>query len=149
MPRTGRKHSGTVSDINIKFDIIRYWHLQNGNVNILFDSTEETKLFFDGGNFSRSSDVHNACYNTYNIESQEKTHVINNIKETDDFDFILQIDDTIYMKIFYMPDDSYENGVVQTFCVYRPTDPFYDDIICDYNESDDFFQSRIGRTEMK
>ena len=36
-----------------------------------------------------------------------------------------------------MPDDSYENGVVQTFCVFYPTETFYDDIICDYNESDD------------
>ena len=86
--------------MNIKFSTIRYWHLQDGNVNILFDSTEETKLFFNGGNFSMSGDVHNACYSTYNIKSHEKTHVINNIKETEDFDFILQIDDTIYMKIF-------------------------------------------------
>ena len=31
--------------MNIKFSTIRYWHLQDGNVNILFDSTEETKLF--------------------------------------------------------------------------------------------------------
>ncbi len=123
--------------MNIKFSTIRYWHLQDGNVNILFDSTEETKLFFNGGNFRMSGDVHNACYSAYNIKSHEKTHVINNIKETEDFDFILQIDDTIYMKIFYMPDDSYENGVVQTFCVFCPTDTFYDDIICDYNKSDD------------
>ena len=82
--------------MNIKFSTIRYWHLQDGNVNILFDSTEETKLFFNGGNFCMSGDVHNACYSTYNIKSHEKTHVINNIKETEDFDFILQIDDTIY-----------------------------------------------------
>lgn len=126
--------------MNIKFNTIRYWHLQNGNINILFDNTEETKLFFNGGSFSISGEVHNDCYNTYNIESHEKKiYVINNIKETDDFDYILQIDSVHFLKIFYTQDDSYENGVVQTFCVYCPTDLFYDYILCEYNESCNVF----------
>ena len=122
--------------MNIRFNTIRYFHLPDGIINIVFDSSEKTNLTFNGGGFCMSGNQ-DSRYNNYNLKPHRKWHVINNIKETNDLDFIMQIDEVLFLKILFTPDDTFPNGVIQTFCVYSPSDSLYDAILCDYNEGYD------------
>lgn len=122
--------------MNIHFNSFKYSHTSNGNINILFINSNDSKeLFFDGGFFKQTNNCSLLGLKTFHFKDRTSNHTINNIKETEDFDFILQIDDEIYLKIFYIPDEGYDNGVIQTFSVYYPSDLFYNDIVNTFEES--------------
>lgn len=118
------------------FDSFKYSHTSNGNINVLFINSNDSKeLFFDGGFFKLTNNYSFLGLETFVFKNRSSNHTINNIKETEDLDFILQIDDEIYLKIFYIPNEDYDNGVIQTFSIYYPSDLFYEDIVNIFEES--------------
>lgn len=120
------------------FESIMYWHNSNGIITILFKNpVAKEMLVFDGAVFKKSSD----CQQMSNLEEYKfKTgfniHEIIEIRQTEDFDYIILLNENVYLKIFYTPNDKYENGVIQSFIVYYPSDIFHQEIQIIFNESE-------------
>lgn len=105
-----------------------------GNLQMVFvceDSINEN-IYFDGGNFSLISSID--CCDKYWKEQKILDSIID-VKQTEDFDYIIKLGSNNFMKIYYTPDNFYINGVVQTFRIIDNKIPFYEDVLEDFNLS--------------
>lgn len=121
--------------MNFKFDNIYIKTKEDGLLNILFENTEDLSVLeFNNSRFSiESKAVNSLLYNRVDIEKGK----VNLIRENDDLDYLLQINDDIILKIFFFPNDNYPNGVEQVLKVYTVKDDLYDELISEIDVSDE------------
>lgn len=121
--------------MNFKFDNIYIKTKEDGLLNILFENLEDSSVLeFNNGRFSiESKSVNSQLYSSIDIEKGN----INRIRENDDLDYLLQINDNIVLKIFFFPNDSYPNGVEQVLKAYTVKDDLYDELMSEINVSDE------------
>ncbi len=125
--------------LSMLFDELYYKNDREGLLKLFFCKNEgKDILYFDGGGFSflRIGLEYDSLLK-YSFE-QELTHKkrILDIRENEDLFFVLRMDDDVFIKIFFWPDSSYPNGVVQTFKVYLMKDENYHSLIEDFEQSD-------------
>lgn len=115
------------------FDKI-YFKTTNTNLElILYNSSENNGIFFNGGGFIVKDNV-----NTKELKGFKELSKCNSlieIRENMDFDFYLLFDNNEIMKISYKPNDSYINGVEQVFEFYNNKNIMYNEILDDFNNS--------------
>lgn len=118
-----------------KFDNIYIKTKEDGLLNILFENLEDSSVLeFNNGRFSiESKAVNSLLYSSVDIEKGN----INRIRENDDLDYLLQINDNIVLKIFFFPNDNYPNGVEQVLKAYTVKDDLYDELMSEIDVSDE------------
>jgi hypothetical protein len=120
-----------------KFDAIKYRNTQNGTLELYFDDSESNRiLYFEGGGGFRliENDQPPGYENARDYNGPAFNEIIG-IRETGDYDYILQMNQDVFAKIFYLPNDEYGNGVQQVLMVYQSQDRHYKDIEQDFLEN--------------
>lgn len=121
--------------MDFKFDNIYIKTKEDGLLNILFENLEDSSVLeFNNGRFLiESKAVNSLLYSSVDIEKGN----INRIRENDDLDYLLQINDNIVLKIFFFPNDNYPNGVEQVLKAYTVKDDLYDELMSEIDVSDE------------
>lgn len=91
-------------------------------------------LQFDSSRFSiTNKKIDVESYLILDIEEGK----INFIKENEDMDYLLQINENLIMKILFFPNDKFSNGVEQIFKLYKPKEIIYSELVSDLRDSED------------
>ena len=116
----------------MKFNKIFYRHNSYGNIEIVFTNSGQNVLYFDGGYFYNNENnqgiIINKLWNEYKLDGE-----IIEVRQTNDFDFILKLRNDDLIKIFFMPNSNFDNGVEQQFSVYNEDSNFYPNVLEDFN----------------
>jgi hypothetical protein len=123
--------------INVKFNKIKCRINENGNLELFFiNSISDRILYFDGGSFKMiPGNIEMLNDNTYDANYDPSINEIIDIGETEDYDFVLKMNNHVYAKIFYLPNDKYPNGVEQVFMIYKKDDHLHNNIEDDFKNS--------------
>ena len=121
--------------MDFKFDNIYIRTKEDGLLNLLFENLDnKSVLEFKDSRFSiENKTVDSQFYSSIDIGKGS----VNRIKETDDLDYLLQVNNDIVLKIFFFPNDNYPNGVEQILKVYTIKDDLYDELISEIDVSDE------------
>lgn len=120
-----------------KFDAIKYSNSENGNLELYFINTKSNCiLYFEGGGSFRIIETDNPMgYENTRDYYEPSVNEIIEIRETVDYDYILKMNNGVFAKIFYLPNDEYINGVQQVLTVYKSQDRYYKNIEKDFLET--------------
>ncbi len=120
-----------------KFDAIKYRNTQNGTLELYFRDSESNRiLYFEGGGSFRLIENDQAPgYENARDYNGPAFNEITGIRETGDYDYIFQMNQDVFAKVFYLPNDEYGNGVQQVLMVYQSQDRHYKDIERDFLEN--------------
>lgn len=126
---------------SFEFDLACYWYNSDGRLSLYFiASLLKSFLFFNGSDFYiKSIDTlpsEDLLLPLTNLNETSFSKQIKGIRQNEDSDFYLLLNDNSILKIYSAPDDVYDNRVMQLITLIEPkkSNQQYLDALMDYQD---------------